>query len=199
MVRQARSSLLYDGCYAHIISRSIRKLKVFRDEEDFSLFINCLRELKGAHSFKVFHYCLMHTHFHLVVKVNSAHNFSKSLSMLKSRYVFQFHTKYRLSGPIWRERYKSLLIEDDRYLYACGKYVENNPVEAGLVRSAEDWNYSSASTRDKDIVEGLGEQYKDRAIIAEIDVTDVKQYERGNGIGSDIYKFQLRRKLSKES
>ncbi len=195
MVRKARSGLLYDGCYAHIISRSIRKLKVFRDEEDFSFFLNSLNELKGLHSFKVFHYCLLHTHFHLVVQIKSVNSFSKSMNKLKSQYVFKFHTKYRLSGPIWRERYKSLLIEDDRYLYACGKYVENNPVEAGLVRKAEDWKYGSASGRDKHIVEVL----KDTTMIAEIDVSDKKQYERGNAIGSDYYKYQMRQKLSKES
>jgi len=54
MSRKSRSQLLYNGCYAHIISRSIRKLKVFRDAEDFELFLKFLAELKGSGSFCVF-------------------------------------------------------------------------------------------------------------------------------------------------
>lgn len=61
MSRKARSQILYDGCYAHIISRSIRKLKVFRNSEDFGFFLNVLSELKSSGSFKIFHYCLRWT------------------------------------------------------------------------------------------------------------------------------------------
>src|SRR5271154_4024257 len=112
MSRIPRNQLLYDGCYAHIISRSIRKEKVLNQAEDFNHFLRLLKEAKDKHSFNLFHYCLMQTHFHLVVQILSIKEFSKALNYLKCRYIFYFHTKYRLSGPIWRERYKSLLIED---------------------------------------------------------------------------------------
>lgn len=195
MSRKPRGQFLYDGCYAHIISRSIRKLKIFRDSGDFGLFLNVLTELKGTGSFRVFHYCILHTHFHLVVQVLSVKEFSRCLNWLKSRYVFAFHRKYRLSGPIWCERYKSLLIENDLYLFACGKYVENNPVKAGLVKEVKNWKYSSARHYVEGIVDNLIDKYAQPALIAGIDVENAREFERGDGIGSDYYKFRLRRKL----
>lgn len=120
--RIARTELLYAGCYAHVISRSIRKLKIFKDHEDFQSFKDELFIEKRKSGFKVFHYCLMQTHFHLAVNIPDVAAFSRSLANLKSRYTSLFHAKYHLSGPIWRERYKSLLIENEAYLLACGRY-----------------------------------------------------------------------------
>jgi putative transposase len=144
MSRISRNQLLYEGCFAHIISRSIRKERVLNQVEDFNHFLKLLKEAKDKHPFKLFHYCLMQTHFHLVVQVLSIKDFSKFLNYIKSRYTIYFHTKYKLSGPIWRERYKSLLIEDQIYMHACGQYVEYNPVKAGTVNIVEEWEYSSA-------------------------------------------------------
>jgi REP element-mobilizing transposase RayT len=195
MPRIARSQLLYDGCYAHIISRSIRKEKIFKDSEDFELFLNLLHELKDKSRFKIFHYCLMQTHFHLVVQIHSVQLFAKGLNQLKSRYIYAFHTKYKISGPIWRERYKSLLIEDERYLLACGNYVENNPVKAGLVQQVEDWKYSSGQhylNKRKDM---LVDGYNSLNITDQLDLLSEEDFEQGHGIGSDFFKFQLKGKL----
>ena len=144
MFRANRSRLLYPGCYAHIISRSIRKEKVFVEDEDFKYFLSLVKEAKDKHVFNLFHYCLMQTHFHFVVQMLQLEDLSKALNFIKKRYVFYYHTKYGVSGPIWRERYKSSLIEDCPYLYACGQCVEFNPVKAGIVEKAKDWVYSSA-------------------------------------------------------
>ena len=182
MSRKARSQILYNGCYAHIISRSIRKLKVFRNFEDFELFLKVLIDLKSSGSFKIFHYCLLHTHFHLVVEILSVKEFSKCLNWLKSRYVCAFHTKYRLSGPIWRERYKSLLIENDKYLFACGKYVENNPVDAGLVEENKDWKYSSARHYEEGIADSLIDKYEQPVLIEDLNIKDKNEFEKGDGI-----------------
>ncbi|MBF0511223.1 MAG: transposase, partial [Candidatus Omnitrophica bacterium] len=124
MSRVIRSQLLYTGCYAHIISRSIRKLKLFHDDADFLFFKGLLIEAKAKAKFRVYHYCLMQTHFHLAIKMGDPKDFALVMRDVKRDYAYKFHLKYRLSGPIWRERYKSLLIENEDYLYACGKYIE---------------------------------------------------------------------------
>ena len=131
MARLTRSQLLFGGCYAHVISRSIGKNKVFKDGQDFETFRGLLLKAKQESGFQIFHYCFMHTHFHRAVKIPDVSRFSKGLQKLKSQYIYKYHTKYRESGPIWRERFRSLLIENEAYLYACGQYIENNPVKAG--------------------------------------------------------------------
>jgi len=68
----------------------------------------------------------MQTHFHLAVKMSDPRDFSFTIRDIKRNYAYQFHTKYKLSGPIWRERFKSLLIEDELYLYMFGKYIEKS-------------------------------------------------------------------------
>ena len=193
MSRITRNQLLYEGCYAHIVSRSIRKEIILRQAEDFNHFLSLLQEAKEEHPFNLFHYCLMQTHFHLVVQILSTKEFSKALNFIKSRYVFYFHTKYKFSGPIWRERYKSLLIEDQLYLHACGQYVEYNPVKAGMVELADEWEYSSAKH-----YLGLGSNplinnYEAPENSIKINYKDSMGFEEGNGIGSDYFKFKQRR------
>ena len=112
MSRANRSRQLYQGCFAHIISRTIRKEKVFLEDKDFECFLSLLKEAKEKYAFNLFHYCLMQTHFHFVVQILSMNNLAKALNYLKCRYVFYYHKKYKFSGPIWRERYRSLLIEN---------------------------------------------------------------------------------------
>jgi putative transposase len=68
---------------------------------------------------------------------------------LKSSYIRYFHAKYKLSGPLWRERYKSLLIENEPYLFVCGEYIENNPVKAGLANLSEEYPFGSAYLKKK--------------------------------------------------
>ncbi|MCK5581372.1 MAG: transposase [Candidatus Omnitrophica bacterium] len=194
MARIARNYILYDGCYCHIISRSNRKQEIFKDDEDFCLFRKLLEKAKNEHLFTIYHYCIMHTHFHLAVQMLDVSQFSRALQKLKSRYVVHFHKKYNLSGPIWRERYKSLLIENEVYLYACGQYIENNPVRAKIVKTQEEWQYSSG----KHYLCGEKDCLVDKCMIFEIPkhikIPD-QEFESGNGIGSGFFKYQIKEKM----
>ena len=80
-----------------------------------------------------------------LVAIPDVQDFSRAVQKLKSQYICRFHSKYKISGPVWRERYQSLLIEDERYLYACGQYIEDNPVKAGMVSVSRNWKYSSSA------------------------------------------------------
>ena len=86
MARIARIEYLYDGCYIHLISRSIRKIKIFSDNEDFQTFFDLIKEAKKSASFKLYHYCIMQTHFHMAVKVGNIQKFSKAIQYVKSQY-----------------------------------------------------------------------------------------------------------------
>lgn len=195
MSRANRSQLLYQGCYAHIISRSIREEKVFIDKEDFKYFLSLLKEAKEKYVFNLFHYCLMQTHFHFVVQVLQLEDLSKALNFIKKNYVIYFHAKYKLNGPIWRERFKSLLIEDANYLYACGQYIEYNPVKAGIVKKIDDWEYSSARHYLKMAEDPLINQYEMSQMGIKIEYKNEVGFEEGDGVGSDYFRFRLRKSL----
>lgn len=159
MTRQARSKLLYDGCYAHIFSRSIEKRKIFESDDEFRIFKSLLSRYKTSF-FLIHHYCLMQTHFHLVVSILNLGGFSQALKMIKWNYTHIYNERHQRQGPLWENRFHSMLIENETYLYACGLYVEHNPVEAGLVTRREDWPYSSAGYYLKGKNDLLVDSYK---------------------------------------
>jgi len=198
MVRIARQDYLYDGCYVHVISRSIRAIKLFKDEEDFCVFIEMLKKAKERANFRVYHYCIMQTHFHMAIQIAKFLDFSKAMQELKSGYSYKYHQKYKISGPIWRERYRSLLIEDEHYLYACGQYIENNPVKAGLVNSASDWLYSSRLSYQEGKVDGFVDGYEQYAQVkkkTDIFLEEEEFFERGSVIGSALFRFQFKKDM----
>jgi putative transposase len=192
MPRLARQDLLYEGCYAHIISRSIRKLKILKDQDDFRAFLNLLEKTKREAGYKLYHYCLMQTHFHLVVSMPAIERFSTAIQYLKGQYACYVHKKYRLSGPIWSERYRALLIEDEAYMKACGEYVENNPVKARLVKSAEEWKNSSFRHYNGKELNPLIDQYEGGGKEIDIEFEGDEFFENGKVIGSAFFQFQGR-------
>ena len=191
MSRIARYDVLYKDCYAHVISRSIRKLKLFKDDEDFMFFKKLLCQAKRKAEFKIYHYYLMQTHFHLAVRMGDLKDFSSAIRDVKRDYTYQFHSKYKLSGPVWRERFKSLLIENEDYLYTCGKYIEENPVKAGIVKQSADWIYSSSRhyelNESDELVDGYAEECKEVEGVA----LDKEEFEGGSVIGSSFFRFQF--------
>jgi len=200
MPRVARSELLYDGCYAHIISRSIRKMRLFKDDEDFYELYRLFMMTKKQAGYQVHHYCFMQTHFHLAARIPDVAEFSKAMGFLKSQYSFKFHAKYRLSGPIWRERYKGLLIEDENYLRACGAYIEHNPVKAGLVGKAEEWKFSSSQHYRGKNTDPLIDEYEEYGKInkpVEIEFEEEEFFENARAIGSPFFRFQIYEKLKR--
>ena len=198
MPRIARNIYLYDGCYVHVISRSIRKEKIIKDQEDFLTFLQLLKVAKQQNGFQLFHYCIMHTHFHLAVRVPDVTLFAKAIQFVKSQYCFKYHAKYHVSGPIWRERFKSLLIENENYLRVCGEYIEYNPVKAGLVKQAEDWQFSSSRWYNVHQNDDLVEAYEvsgNAKKVHDVCLEDEKYFEGGIAIGSPYFQYQIREKL----
>ena len=86
MGRISRSDILYDGCYAHVFTRTIEKRKICKDRKNFVKLRNLLFEIKKKYSFEIYHYCLMGTHFHMAVRINNVEAFSKGLGYMKKEY-----------------------------------------------------------------------------------------------------------------
>ncbi|MBF0523432.1 MAG: transposase [Candidatus Omnitrophica bacterium] len=190
--RMARNKILQDGCYAHVFSKSIEKRRIFQDAQDFQTFRESLLAVKAEYLFRIHHYCFMNTHFHLAVSIPSLDRFSVGLQRLKWSYTQYYNRRYQRKGPLWHERFKSLLIENDRYLYACGLYIEQNPVKAGLVAQSDDWAYTSASFYQKGRKDELLDGYEVPSLPDEIDRSDDIVFTRGAGIGTKIFKIYLK-------
>ncbi len=194
MGRIAREWLLYDGCYAHVFTRAIEKRKIFKKDEDFYFFKSRMVIIKKEYAFKIFHYCLMQTHFHMAVKITDVSRFSEGMKVLKKDYTYQYNKKHKRFGAVWRDRYKSKLIENESYLYACGRYIENNPVEACIVKEASDWLHSSNRYYSRGIKDKVVDPYDFKTIDSNITI-DEEAFEKQKAIGSDWFQYQMLRRM----
>ena len=132
-----------DGFIYHVINRGNSKQGVFHKDSDYQAFINLMEEAKDIYPIKIFAYCLMPNHFHLVLLPTKAEELSKWMQWLMTSHVRRYHRHYGTSGHVWQGRFKSFIVQEDNYLLTLVRYVENNPVRAGLVNSAKDWEWSS--------------------------------------------------------
>jgi putative transposase len=189
MARKLRGQILYDGCYAHIYSRALEHRNIFCDTVDFEMFKSLLQKTKAKYSYRIYHYCLMNTHFHLLVSIDNIDAFSYAMKELKRRYAYWVHIEQRRYGPIWWGRFGSQLVENEKYLYACGLYIEMNPVTAGLVAKPEEWEYSSSRyyfLGQRDVLIDSYEQPEQEQIanlVGQIDLAN------GHLIGSELFKI----------
>ena len=153
MGRTARFTIK-DGIY-HIMLRGINHRKIFHAVEDYSKFYNLLIKYKNEFSLKVFHYVFMSNHIHLIVKADNGESLSQFIKRVNVSYVSYYRKKYGGIGHFFQERYKSFVIQDDRYMLACGKYIELNPVAAGLTKNPGEYEWSSYNYYIKGIKDKL--------------------------------------------
>ncbi len=127
----------------HILTRGNNKQRVCQDVRDFQTYKNILKQLKTKQPFKLYHYCLMNNHIHLIIETNKMTELSKLMKRINLFYYSHYKKRYGYAGHFWQGRFKSLLIEKDEYLLACGLYTERNPVRARIVNSPEEYPHSS--------------------------------------------------------
>lgn len=150
---------LVDGFVYHIINRGNGRQEVFHKERDYKVFIDLIRQGKELHPIIILTYCLMPNHFHIVVQTLHADELSKFMQWVMTSHVRRYHTHYKTSGHIWQGRFKSFIIQVDEHLIMALRYVESNPIRAGLVKSAGEWLWSSHLERiDKKKSTGILDQ-----------------------------------------
>lgn len=141
MPRIARG--LHGGYIYHVLNRGNAKQEVFHKPQDYEAFVFLMREAKKRISIKILAYCLMPNHFHLIVMPPNSESLSKWMQWLMTSHVRRYHKHYDTSGHIWQGRFKSFHIEEDNHLLTVLRYVEGNPVRAGLVRTVKEWPWCS--------------------------------------------------------
>lgn len=141
MPRTARASI--GGLCYHVISRGNRKERVFHKKGDFDAMVALLRAARERVRMRVLAYCIMPNHIHLVLWPREDGDLGTTMQWLLTSHVRRYHRHYGTSGRVWQGRYKAFPIQHDSHLRTVLRYVERNPLRAGLVRKAEDWAWSS--------------------------------------------------------
>ena len=139
-----------DGLVYHAINRGNNRAAVFDDAEGYRLFLHSLRQTKERYPFKLFGYCLMTNHFHLVLQPEAGQSISRIVQSLTVAHTWWFHRHHGTVGHVWQGRFKSPLIETDEHLLTVVRYVESNPLRAGMVKDLKDYPWTSYA------VHGLG-------------------------------------------
>ncbi|AXA60797.1 transposase, partial [Pseudomonas thivervalensis] len=139
----------------HIVQRGHNRQVVFAVAEDYQRYLTDLRELKDAFGVKVYAYCLMTNHVHLLLapgeSVAGLGQLMKALAARATRYRNRLEGR---SGTLWESRYKSSVVQSDSYLLACCRYIELNPVRARMVADAADYPWSSYRARVGNVPDG---------------------------------------------
>jgi len=141
MPRAARG--LADQQVYHVLNRGNGRAEVFHKPADFAAFVKLIGEAKERFPVKVIAYCLMSNHFHLLAKPTEGEDLSKWMQWLMTTHVRRYHRHYGTSGHVWQGRFKSFIVKQDDHLLTAIRYVEGNPMRAGMVSSAREWSWSS--------------------------------------------------------
>jgi putative transposase len=129
----------------HVIQRGNNRQAVFADTADYQRYLRLLQETSAGHSVAVHAYVLMPNHVHLLVTPEGEGGLSRFMQALGRRYVRSFNDRHHRTGTLWEGRFRSTVIATDRYLLACMRYIELNPVRAGLSLSPADYRWSSSA------------------------------------------------------
>jgi putative transposase len=132
----------YSGAWYHILNRGRRRETIFRDPKDYPIFLRTIQEACEFWHLRVAAYCLMPNHYHLLVQTPNG-NLSRCLRHIDGVYTQRFNRRHGNDGPLFRGRYKALLIEADTYLLQLIRYLHRNPLVAGLADTLEDYPWSS--------------------------------------------------------
>jgi putative transposase len=128
---------------AHIILRGNNRQAIFRGDGDRIYFHRCLAELSRLERLEIHAYVLMTNHVHLLATAATREASSRVMQRLGRRYVGYFNHVHDRTGTLWEGRFRSTLVEAQRYLFVCQRYIELNPVRAGMVRDPGDFPWSS--------------------------------------------------------
>lgn len=141
MPRQPRYFI--PGIPQHVIQRGVDRQAVFFETGDYQLYLDSLCEAARRYECQIHAYVLMTNHVHLLVTPGDKRTIPLVMQAMGRSYVQRLNKKYDRTGTLWQGRYKASLVQDDVYMLACYKYIELNPVRAGLVSMPGDYPHSS--------------------------------------------------------
>lgn len=132
----------YPGAWYHVMNRGRRREKIFASSEDYEIFIMVLREAVEMWNLKVAAYCLMSSHYHLLLHTPDG-NISRCMRHINGVYTQRYNRQHKKDGQLFRGRYKAVTVDGDSYLLEVLRYIHRNPLKAGLVKNLDDFQWSS--------------------------------------------------------
>jgi putative transposase len=127
----------------HIVQFGVDRQSIFRVPEDYSTFLTWLREAAKQYKVAIHAYVLMLNHVHILATPADSGGLARMMQWVGRHYVPYFNRKYGRSGTLWAGRFKATVIDADNYLMTCSRYIELNPVRAGIVAQPADYSWSS--------------------------------------------------------
>jgi putative transposase len=131
----------------HVVQRGHNRQRVFVRDDDFHRYLSALAKFKTEFGVKVYAWCLMTNHVHLLLASQDEFGLARLMKRLAGRQTRFYNTRAHRTGTLWESRYKSSVVESEYYLLACCRYIELNPVRAGMVDAAEEYPWSSVRAR----------------------------------------------------
>ena len=193
-----RARLTYKGAYHHVMNRGIKGEDIFFDDSAKSYFLKALKEKSTSNRMKIFTYCLLDNHYHLILQ-NSSGKLSEFMKQLNGQYGIYYRKRVGGKGYVFQGRFKSTLIQEDRYLEMAIIYVLLNPVRSGVTEEPWDYRWSSiqeyfaneeTSFIDKGFVERL---FKKKLVLSNLlaewtgkDLS-IKKTRMGDVLGEDRF------------
>ena len=182
--------LVVPGCPHHVTQRGVRRQRTFFDETDYRAYLWLALELAGDWPVTFWAYCLMPNHVHAVVVPEQPDSLSKYFAILHRRYARRTNLRHEWRGHMWQKRFFSVVMDEPHCLTAL-RYVEMNPVRAGICRKPEEWPWSSARANLGYVADPLIDRSRTRSIVTnwqsfiaeEEDADAVEQLRQQTGTG----------------
>jgi putative transposase len=147
---------LEDNGYFHVLTRGNNRKIIFRSNGDYEYFVAAIKKYLRKYQIRIFHYCFMPNHLHLLLQVIKAEDLPKFMQGVLQVYGSYFRIKYVSVGFTYQNRYKSIPIDKECYLLECARYIERNPLRAKIVENLKEYSWSSfpyyAQGIDNDII-----------------------------------------------
>ncbi len=138
-----RTRMYVPGLPYHIVQRGNNHQACFLEAENYQFYIQLWQELSLRYSVVVHAYCLMTNHIHFLATPETKTSLSNVMKVVGSRYAQYFNKKYQRTGTLWEGRHKSSLVQSERYLLTCMRYIELNPLRASMVKKPGEYRWSS--------------------------------------------------------
>ncbi|MHB8089239.1 MAG: REP-associated tyrosine transposase [Anaerolineaceae bacterium] len=126
----------------HIIQRGNERKNIFISDDDRIRFLETIYKMKEKYNFELVAYCLMDNHVHLLIKDNG-NDISRVVKSINISYAYYFNHTYKRVGHLFQDRFKSEVINNDNYMLSVSAYIHNNPVKAGIVKTPQEYKWSS--------------------------------------------------------
>jgi len=208
MARIAR--VVVAGMPHHITQRGNRRQKTFFTDEDYAAYIDLMAQWCRNYDVDIWAYCLMPNHTHLIAVPGKRESLRLAIGEAHRRYTRRINFREGWRGHLWQERFSSFVM-DERYLLACARYIENNPVRAKLAGKPEQWPWSSAGAHvsgENDalvsvepllsIIDGDWRDFLTEAISSG-EHADIRKHEKtGRPLGSVSFVSHLERLLDRK-